>query len=40
MPEIRAIRENEIEWAAELFNNSFRIGMDVARGWTNNMALD
>jgi len=40
MPEIRAIRENEIEWAAELFNNSFRIGMDVACGWTNNMALD
>ncbi len=40
MPEIRAIRDEEKAWAAELFNNSFRVGMDAARGWTNGMALD
>ncbi|MBN1903346.1 GNAT family N-acetyltransferase [Candidatus Sumerlaeota bacterium] len=40
MAEIRSIRENELEWAAELFNNAFRIGMEKARGWTSGLPLD
>lgn len=40
MKEIRPVRESELEWAAALFNNAFRIGMEKARGWTNGMPLE
>jgi len=40
MSEIRPIREEEKEWAAALFNNAYRIGMTMARGWTENLPLD
>jgi predicted acetyltransferase len=40
MTEIRSVRESELEWAAALFNNAFKIGMEKARGWTNGMPLE
>lgn len=40
MAEIRSIREEELEWAAELFNNAFKIGMTKARGWTSGLPLE
>ncbi|MBN1901278.1 GNAT family N-acetyltransferase [Candidatus Sumerlaeota bacterium] len=40
MAEIRSIHENELEWAAALFNNAFRKGMESARGWTSGLPLD
>ena len=40
MPEIRPIREEELEWAAALFNNAYRCSMTKARAWTQGLPLE
>lgn len=40
MAELRAVKPDEIELVAELYNNAYRIGMPTARGWVDGLPVD